>query len=94
MSVTEDEEMEEWLKENIDKGFIGKSSSPFGAPCFFIKKKDGSVRLCMDYRQLNKVAIKDRFLLPLITDLIRSLAMGKIFTPIFCLKYCEKLLYC
>ena len=72
--------MKKWLKENIDKGFIRESASPFGAPCFFIKKKDGSLRLCMDYRQLNKVTIKDRFPLPLITDLIRSLSMGKIFT--------------
>jgi hypothetical protein len=61
--VTEDAEMRKWLKENIEKGFIRKSASTFGAPCFF-----GSLSLFMDYRQLNKVTIKDRFPLPLITD--------------------------
>ncbi|KAH9266403.1 hypothetical protein BASA83_010646 [Batrachochytrium salamandrivorans] len=55
----EDKVMQEWISENLAKGFIRNSSSPYGAPCFFVKQKD-KLRLCMDYRGLNKQTIKDR----------------------------------
>jgi hypothetical protein len=80
LTVPEDEAMQTWVKENLAKGFIVPSASPWGAPCFFVKKKDGSLRLCMDYRGLNKVTKKDKNPLPLISDLIRTLSRGKIFT--------------
>lgn len=82
LSREEDSALKEWLDENLEKGFIRKSSSPFGAPCFFVRKKDGSLRLCMDYRGLNKITVKNRYPLPLIGDLIQTLAKGKIYTTL------------
>src|SRR5690606_37892875 len=55
-----------WLEENLSKGFIRASSSPCGAPILFVKKKDGTLRLCVDYRGLNEGTIKDRYPLPLV----------------------------
>ncbi|KAH9244154.1 hypothetical protein BASA81_018459 [Batrachochytrium salamandrivorans] len=60
----EDKVMQEWIKDNLRKGFIRNSSSPHGAPCFFVKQKD-KLRLCMDYRGLNKNTVKDRNPIPL-----------------------------
>jgi len=57
------------LKEMLDKGYIMPSVSPLGAPMLFVKKKDGTLRLCIDYRQLNKVTIKNRYPLLWINDL-------------------------
>nr|GFC77764.1 putative reverse transcriptase domain-containing protein [Tanacetum cinerariifolium] len=54
-------ELEEQLKELSDKGFIRHSSSPWGAPVLFVKKKDGSFRMCIEYRELNKLTIKNRY---------------------------------
>ncbi|KAH6569344.1 hypothetical protein BASA62_004922 [Batrachochytrium salamandrivorans] len=59
----EDKVMQDWIAENLAKGFIRNSSSPHGAPCFFVKQKD-KLRLCMDYRGLNKNTIKDRNPIP------------------------------
>ena len=55
MAPTKLKELNEQLKELLDKGFIRPSTSPWGAPMLFVKNKDGSLRLCIDYRQLNKV---------------------------------------
>ncbi|KAH9246189.1 hypothetical protein BASA81_016272 [Batrachochytrium salamandrivorans] len=63
----EDKVMQEWIAENLAKGFIRNSSSPYGAPCFFVKQKD-KLRLCMDHRGLNKQTIKDRNPIPLISE--------------------------
>jgi len=82
LTVAEDTAMQEWLQDNLSRGFIRKSSSPYAAPCFFVKKKDASLRLCMDYRKLNAITIKDRNPIPLISDLIRTLSRGKIFTTL------------
>ena len=62
-------QLDEWLAQ----GFIRRSHSPWGAPVLFVKKKDGSMRLCMDYRKLNKVTIQNRYLLPRIDDLFDQL---------------------
>ncbi|KAH9245037.1 hypothetical protein BASA81_017519 [Batrachochytrium salamandrivorans] len=67
----EDKVMQEWIAENLAKGFIRNSSSPYGAPCFFVKQKD-KLRLCMDYRGLNKQTIKDRNPIPLISEMLRN----------------------
>src|SRR5690606_7536046 len=64
LTVKETQALQDYIKENLSKGFIRPSSSPAGAPCFFVKKKDGSLRLCVDYRALNEVTIKDRYPLP------------------------------
>ena len=69
MAPAELKELNEQLKELLDKGFIRPSSSPWGAPVLFVKNKDGSLRLCIDYRQLNKVTIKNKYPLPRIYDL-------------------------
>ncbi|GJR37515.1 putative reverse transcriptase domain-containing protein [Tanacetum coccineum] len=62
-------EMSTQLQELSDKGFIRPSSSPWGAPVLFVKKKDGSFRMCIDYRELNKLTVKNRYPLPRIDDL-------------------------
>ena len=64
MAPTELKELKEQLQELLDKGFIRPSSSQWGAPVLFVKKKDGTMRMCIDYRQLNKVTIKNRYPLP------------------------------
>ena len=70
------------MKELLDKGFIRPSSSPWGAPVLFVKKKDGSLRLCIDYRQLNKVTIKIKYPLPRIDDLFDQLQGARCFSKI------------
>ena len=62
-------ELKEQLRDLLEKGFIRPSTSPWGAPVLFVRKKDGSLRMCIDYRQLNKVTIKNRYPLPRIDDL-------------------------
>ena len=74
--------MKEQLQELLDKGFIRPSVSPWGAPVLFVKKKDGTMRLCIDYRQLNKVTVKNRYPLPRIDDLFDQLHGARIFSKI------------
>ena len=69
MAPIELKELKEQLVELLDKGFISPSASPWGAPVLFVKKKDGSLRLCIDYRELNRVTIKNKYPLPRIDDL-------------------------
>ncbi|GKE02267.1 putative reverse transcriptase domain-containing protein [Tanacetum coccineum] len=66
-------ELSEQLQELSDKGFIRPSSSPWGAPVLFVKKKDRSFRMCVDYRELNKLMVKNRYPLPRIDDLFDQL---------------------
>jgi hypothetical protein len=72
--------LREYLKPNLEAGKVRRSSSSAGAPIIFVPKKDGSLRLCVDYRGLNKVTIKDRTPLPLMTELRERLAKAKWFT--------------
>ncbi|GJX47045.1 hypothetical protein Tco_0272235 [Tanacetum coccineum] len=65
------------LKELQEKGFIRPSSSPWGAPVLFVKKKDGAMRMCIDYRELNKLTIKNRYPLPRIDDLFDQLQVER-----------------
>jgi hypothetical protein len=69
MSTPELQELKMQLKELLDMGLIHPSVSPWGAPVIFVRKKDGSWRLCIDYRQLNKAMIKNQYPLPRIDDL-------------------------
>ncbi|GJR68273.1 putative reverse transcriptase domain-containing protein [Tanacetum coccineum] len=73
LAPSELEELSGQLKELQDKGFIRPSSSPWGAPILFVKKKDGSFRMCIDYRELNKLTVKNRYPLPRIDDLFDQL---------------------
>ena len=69
MDPTELKELKTQLRELLDKGFIRPSVSPWGVPVLFVKKKDGTLRMCIDYRQINKVTVKNKYLLPRIEDL-------------------------
>ncbi|CAN4119695.1 unnamed protein product [Withania somnifera] len=73
MAPTELREPKVRLRDLLDKGFIRSSVSPWGAPVLFVKKKDGSMRMCIDYRQLNKVTVKNKYPLPRIDDLFDRL---------------------
>ncbi|GKD70011.1 hypothetical protein Tco_1324101, partial [Tanacetum coccineum] len=69
LAPSELQELSTQLQELSDKGFIRPSSSPWGAPVLFVKKKGGSFRMCIDYRELNKLTMKNRYPLPIIDDL-------------------------
>nr|GEX65079.1 reverse transcriptase domain-containing protein [Tanacetum cinerariifolium] len=71
LASSEMQELSNQLLELIDQGFIRPSTSPWGAPVLFVKKKGGSFRMCNDYRELNKLTIKNRYPLPMIDDLFR-----------------------
>ena len=73
MAPVELKELKDQLQDLLDKGFIRPSTSPWGAPVLFVKKKDGSLRLCIDYKQLNKVTVKNKYHLPKIDDLFDQL---------------------
>ncbi|GKF25799.1 putative reverse transcriptase domain-containing protein, partial [Tanacetum coccineum] len=75
-------ELSEQLKELSDKGFIRPSSSPWGALVLFVKKKDGSFRMCIDYRELNNLAVKNRYPLPRIDDLFDQLQGSSVYSKI------------
>lgn len=68
MAPAELKELKTQLQELLDKGFIRPSTSPWGAPVLFVKKKDGTLRLCIDYRELNKVTLKNKYPSPRIDD--------------------------
>ena len=73
MAPVELRELKEQLKDLLDKGFIRTSVSSWGAPVLFMRKKDDSLRMCIDYHQLNKVTVKDRYPLPRIDDFFDQL---------------------
>nr|GEV12600.1 putative reverse transcriptase domain-containing protein [Tanacetum cinerariifolium] len=82
LEPTEMQEMSNQLKELQDKGFIRPSSSPWEAPVLFVKKKDGSFCMCVNYRELNKLIIKNRYLLPRIDDLFDQLQRSRYFSKL------------
>ncbi|KAA3466818.1 DNA/RNA polymerases superfamily protein [Gossypium australe] len=82
MVPTELKELKAQLQELIDKGFARPSCSPWGAPVLFVKKKDGSMRLCVDYRQLNKATIKNKYPLPRVDDLFDQLKGATVLSKI------------
>ncbi|GJZ74885.1 putative reverse transcriptase domain-containing protein [Tanacetum coccineum] len=76
------QELSNQLQELADRGFIRPSTSPWGAPVLFVKKKDGSFRMCIDYRELNKLTVKNRYLLPRIDDLFDQLQGSSVYSKI------------
>ena len=82
LSPAEQKELDAFLKENLETGRIQPSKSPMLSPVFFIKKKDGSLRLVQDYRALNAITIKNKYPLPLISELINKLQGAKYFTKL------------
>ncbi|GKC03647.1 putative reverse transcriptase domain-containing protein, partial [Tanacetum coccineum] len=82
LTPSEMKELSEKLKELSDKGFIRLSSSPWGAPVLFVKKKNGSFRMCIDYRELNKLTVKNRYPLLRIDDLFDQLQGSSVYLKI------------
>ncbi|GJW46545.1 putative reverse transcriptase domain-containing protein [Tanacetum coccineum] len=82
LAPLEMQELSNQLQELTDRGFIRPSTSPWGAPVLFVKKKDGSFRMCIDYRELNKLTIKNRYPLPRIDDLFDQLQGSSVYSKI------------
>ena len=82
LSQVELKTLQEFIDEHLRTGFIRSSSSPHGAPVLFARKKDGSLRLCIDFRGLNKISKKDRYPLPFISDLLTTAGKARLYTTI------------
>ena len=82
MAPAELKELEDQLKDNLDKGLIKPSITLWGAPVLVVKKKDGSLRICINYRQLNKVTINNKYPIPRINDLFDQLQGNSNFSNI------------
>ncbi|GJU45072.1 putative reverse transcriptase domain-containing protein [Tanacetum coccineum] len=82
LAPSEIHELSNQLQELADRGFIRPSTSPWGAPILFVKKKDGSFRMCIDYRELNKLTVKNRYPLPRIDDLFDQLQGSSVYSKI------------
>jgi hypothetical protein len=82
MSVEELKELKKQLTELQEAGYIRSNSSPYGAPVLFVQKKDGSQRMCVDYRSLNDVTVKNKYQLPRIKDLFDQMRDARIFSKI------------
>ncbi|GJU87374.1 putative reverse transcriptase domain-containing protein, partial [Tanacetum coccineum] len=82
LAPSEMKELSVQLQELLEKGFIRPSSSPWGAPVLFVKKKDGSFKICIDYRELNKLAVKNRYPLSRIDDLFDQLQGSSVYSKI------------
>jgi hypothetical protein len=82
MDVKDLIELKKQIEELLEKGFIFPSSSPWGALVLFVNKKDGSRRMCVDYRSLNEVTIKNKYMLPRIEDLFDQMRGAKVFSKI------------
>ena len=82
LALSEQKELDAFLKENLESGRIRPSKSPMASPVFFIKKKDGGLRLVQDYRALNAMTVKNKYPLPLIPELIAKLRGTKYFTKL------------
>lgn len=82
LSPNEQKQLDEFLDENLKSGRIQPSKSPMASPVFFIKKKDGSLRLVQDYRKLNDMTVKNSYPLPLISDIVNKLKKAKYITKL------------
>ena len=82
MAPTELQELKSQLQDLLKQGFIHSSTSPWGAPVLFVKKKDGTLRLCIDYRGLNQVTIKNTYPLPYIEELFDQLRGARVFSKL------------
>ncbi|GJT99827.1 putative reverse transcriptase domain-containing protein [Tanacetum coccineum] len=82
LAPLEMQELTNQLQELADRGFIQPSTSPWGAPVLFVKKKDGSFRMCIDYRELNKLTVNNRYPLPRINDLFGQLQRSSVYSKI------------
>ena len=74
--------LREWLQDNLSRGFIRASSSPAASPVLFVKKADGGLRLCMDYRGINAITVKNRYPIPLVSETLDRLSKARYFTKL------------
>jgi predicted aspartyl protease len=82
LSIPELKELDNYLEENLKKGYIRKSQSPFASPFFFIPKKNGKLRPIVDYRKLNLITVKNSYPLPLISSIVDGLSCARLFTKL------------
>lgn len=82
LSLAEQDELRKQIDDLLEAGYIKPSISPFGAPILFVKKKDGTLRVCVDYRALNKITRKNRHPLPRIDELLDRLGGSRFFSKI------------
>ena len=82
LAQDEQDELRRQLTDLVERGLVRPSSSPFGAPVLFVRKKDGTLRMCIDYRALNKITVKDKYPLPRIDDLLDRLHSAKLFSAL------------
>ena len=82
LTPTEQEKLDKFLKENLEKGYIQKSESPMAFPFFFVNKTDGKLRPCQDYQFLNEWTIRNAYPLPLISEIMDKLKGAKYFTKL------------
>ena len=82
LTPAEQTELDKFLKDNLDKGYIRQSQSPMASPFFFVDKKDGKLRPCQDYRYLNEQTIKNAYPLPLISEILDKLQGSRLFTKL------------
>ena len=80
--ATELEKIKQYITKNLDKRFINTNQALYASPILFVRKKDGSLRFCINYRKLNNLTYKDRYPLPLISETLARLAKAKIFTKL------------
>jgi hypothetical protein len=80
MPINEQKTLNQFIKENLEKGYIVPSKSPMASPVFFVKKKTSDLRLIQDYKKLNSITVKNRYPLPLSLDIINKLRDAKVFT--------------
>jgi hypothetical protein len=80
MLINEQKTLDQFIQENLEKGYIVPSKSPMASPVFFVKKKTGDLRLIQDYWKLNSITVKNCYLLPLAIDIVNKLRDAKIFT--------------
>jgi hypothetical protein len=82
LSPAEQQEVKQQVADLLEKGYIEPSCSPYGAPVLFVQKKDGTLRMCVDYRALNKVTVRDRYPLPRIDDLLDKIGKCSVFSSL------------
>ena len=82
MAPTELAELRKQLDDLLDAGYIQPSKAPYGAPMLFQRKQDGSMRMCVDYRALNKVMVKNKYPVPNVADLFDRLSKATYFTKL------------
>jgi hypothetical protein len=82
LTQPEEKELRSWIDDQLKRKLIVPSKSPIGAPIFFVKKKDGGLRPCIDYRRLNEITVKDKFPLPVMNDLLDRLSGAQVFSTL------------